>query len=417
MSNTEIMAPVGSYESLSAALRAGADSVYFGVGNLNMRARASVNFQLDDLKKIAEKCRRLKVKSYLVLNTIVYDSELDEIKRICDAAKESAVSAIIASDIAVLEYARSIGLEIHISVQANVSNVEALRFYSKYADVMVLARELKLPQIRNIIETIKSENICGPSGELVRIELFAHGALCVAISGKCYMSLGQYNSSANRGACYQNCRRAYRITDEQTGDELIVDNNYVMSPKDLCTISFLNELIKAGVAILKIEGRGRSSDYVSTVVGVYKDAVNSIEDGTYSEEKTEKWIEKLGSVFNRGFWHGGYYLGEDLGEWCNVDGNISEMKKEYIGEISNYFSRLGVAEMKILAGCITIGQELLFTGPTTGAVRVTIDELRLDRNPVENAEKGDIVSIPVPVKLRRRDKIYLLTKRKFGEEK
>ena len=413
--SVEIMAPVGSYEALSAAIRAGAGSVYFGVGKMNMRARSSANFELEDLRKIAEKCRRLGIKSYLALNTIIYDSEILQMRSVCDAAKEAGVSAVIASDIAVMEYARSIGLEVHLSVQANISNIEAVRFYSRYADVMVMARELSLPQIENIAKTIEDENITGPSGKLVRVEIFAHGALCVAVSGKCYMSLAMYNTSANRGACYQNCRRAYKVTDEQTGDELLIDNKYVMSPKDICTLRFIDRIIAAGVSILKIEGRGRAADYVYTVSKVYRDAVDSCLEGTFSSEKADAWMKKLDSVFNRGFWEGGHYLGEKLDAWSGVEGNKAPLKKIHIGHVTKYFPRIKVAELELKAASLAKGDELLITGKTTGALKFKVEEMRLDGKPVERAKKGDIVSVSVPEKLRAKDLVYLLVSREFGQ--
>jgi putative protease len=414
-SSIEIMSPVGSYDALAAAIRGGADSVYFGVGALNMRSRSSANFEIEDIRKIAEKCRRSKVLSYLALNTIVYDSELEEARAICVAAKEAGISAVIASDIAVIEFARKIGLEVHISVQANICNMEAVRFYSCYADVMVLARELELPQIKKIIDTIESENIKGPSGKLVRIEIFAHGALCVAVSGKCYMSLSVYNASANRGACYQNCRRAYKVIDEQTGDELVIDNKYVMSPKDICTLRFIDRIIEAGVSVLKIEGRGRAPDYVRTATGVYRRAADSCLEGSFSDSKADSWMKELNSVFNRGFWQGGYYLGEKMDEWCGVEGNKAPLKKIHIGKVKKYFSKLKVGEFDLNAGGLKKGDELLVCGKTTGALKFNVEELRFDRTPVEEAEKGWVVSIPTPEKVRPNDMVYVLVSREFGQ--
>lgn len=411
----EIMAPAGSFESLAAAIKAGADSVYFGAGNLNMRSRSSANFSLDDLKTIAGICSKAGVQSYLTLNTIIYDHEYEQAKAICDTAKACGINAVIASDIAVIQYAFSIGLPVHISVQANVCNIQAVKFYSQYADIMVLARELTLPQIKGIIAAIKQEKITGPSGHPVRIELFAHGALCVSVSGKCYMSLGVYNASANRGACFQNCRRKYRLIDEDTGDELLIDNHYIMSPKDICTITVLDQLLDAGVSILKLEGRGRSSDYVMTVTGVYKAAAEAWRHGTFTKDKVDEWLNELGTVFNRGFWQGGYYLGEKLGEWSGSGGNRASRLRIELGRISKFFTKIKIAELELTAGSLSVGQEVLITGNTTGAVKFKVQEIRLEGNNVQTAEKGSVVSIPVPEKVRMNDKIYWLKTRKFGE--
>jgi len=411
----EIMAPVGSYESLAAAIKAGADSIYFGAGILNMRARSAVNFTLDDIADIADKCRISNVKSYLVLNTLVYDNELDEIKMICDAAKSANISAIIASDISVIQYASSIELPVHISVQANVSNIEAVKFFSKFADVIVLARELTLQQIKKIINTIKSENITAPNGELVKIEIFAHGALCVAISGKCYMSLALYNKSANRGACYQTCRRSYDVTDDQTGDELRIENKFIMSPKDLCIITFLDSILDAGVSILKIEGRGRAADYVFTTVSAYKEAVKLWTENNFTIELAQKLVDNLEKVFNRGFWHGGYYLGEPLGEWCGISGSKAKFEKKYVGYVTNYFVKIGIAEITMIADELKTKDKIVFIGPTTGALEVDINELRVDYKKVCQAGKGDVVSVKVPERVRRQDKVYLMKLRRFGE--
>ena len=415
MQNVEIMAPAGSYAALDAAIRAGADSIYFGAGQLNMRSQSSANFELDDIKKIAKKCRKCGVKSYLVLNVLVYDEDLPMMFSMCDVAKETGVSAVIATDISVIQYAHSIGLEVHISTQQNISNFEAVKFFAQYATVMVLARELELHQIKNIIDRIKEENITGPDGKLVRIELFAHGAMCMAISGKCYLSLTKYNRSANRGACVQQCRREYKVIDEQTGDELILDNGLILSPKDMCIIEFFNEILGAGVSVLKIEGRGRTPEYVYTTTKVYKEAAQEWQRGSYSKEMFPKWLEELQTVFNRGFWRGGYYLGEEFGEWTETDGNMSSKRKIYLGIVSNYFARLKVGEFKVMAGEVTLGQEILVTGETTGAVYFKIEELRVDGKPVEKAVKGDVVSLPVPIKVRRRNKVYLILPRTFGD--
>lgn len=413
--NIEIMAPAGSFEALAAAIKAGADSVYFGVGTMNMRSRSSANFSLDDLTKIAAICHHAKVKSYLTMNTIIYDDELGIMQTTCDIALSAGIDAVIAADIAVITYARKIGLSLHISVQANVSNIAAVRFFAQYAEVMVLARELTLPQVSEIITTIERENITGPSGEKIKIELFAHGALCVAVSGKCYMSLGNYNSSANRGACFQTCRRAYRVTDEETGEELIIDNKYVMSPKDICTINILDRLLEAGVAIFKIEGRGRSADYVATVTAVYREAVETWLDGSFDQPHIDQWLAKLETVFNRGFWMGGYYLGEKLGEWTGHSGNRATETKLHIGKVNKFFTKLQVAEIALPAGNLKSGNEILIIGPTTGTVRATVNELRLAGETVAEATKGSVISVALPEKVRPNDKVYLISKRRFGE--
>lgn len=425
--NIEIMAPAGSWESLRAAIKSGANSVYFGVEKLNMRARAANNFTLEELPKIVEVCNEANVKSYLTLNIVLYDNELNDMKELCDKALEAGVSAVIASDIAAIEYANSIGLEVHISTQANVSNIGAVKFYSRYADVVVLARELTLEQIKEIIEKIKEENITGPSGNLVRVELFAHGALCVSISGKCYMSLGQYNHSANRGDCLQTCRRKYIVTDEETGQELRIDNQFVMSPKDLCTISFMDKLIDAGVEVFKIEGRGRSPDYVHIVVKAYCEAADKAcelleaehqdkEQNTNIAEqlRTEwqsavsRWIASLETVFNRGFWHGGYYLGKQLGEWAGIYGSKATKKKTFIGKVENYFDKKKVASILIETGELNSEDSVLITGPTTGVITLKADEIWLEENIVDIAEKGELISIKVPEKVRKGDKVYFL---------
>ncbi|OGV39691.1 MAG: collagenase [Lentisphaerae bacterium GWF2_45_14] len=411
----EIMAPAGSYESLSAAIRAGAGAVYFGVGKLNMRARSSANFEPKDIHRIAEICRRMKVKSYLALNTIVYDEEISEVKSIIKEAASSGVSAVIASDIAVIEEARAAGIEVHMSVQANICNIHAVRFYSKYADVIVLARELSLPQIKSICDTVRNENILGPSGELLRIEIFAHGALCVAVSGRCYMSLGVYDFSANRGACFQNCRRSYRIIDDETGEELLLENKYVMSPKDICTLRFLDTLIDAGISVFKIEGRGRSPDYVYSVTKTYKDAIDAVLAGDFTEDKINQWMKVLSSVFNRGFWEGGYYLGEKMEQWCGIDGSRSEKKKIHIGTVRKYFPKAKAIEIGLCAGALRKGQEIMISGPTTGALIFNVEDIRLERAPVEEAPKGSVVSVSSATKARPNDCVYLLEERKFGQ--
>lgn len=405
----EIMAPVGSYESLAAALKAGADSVYFGIEALNMRAHSAGRFTIDDLKAIAERCAAQGVKTYLTVNTIIYDDDIDQMHTICDAARAAGVSAIIAADVAVLVYCRSIGLEVHLSTQLNISNAEALEFYARYADVAVLARELNLGQVKHITDTIARKNICGPSGRPIRIEMFCHGALCMAVSGKCYLSLDNLGRSANRGECMQVCRRGYTVRDRETGMELDVDNKYIMSPKDLKTIGFIDKMMAAGVRVFKIEGRARSADYVYTVVSCYKEAVTAVMDGTFCDEMVEKWNERLATVFNRGFWDG-YYLGRRLGEWSAKYGSAATERKVYVGKGVKYFSRLGVAEFYIEAGEISVGDRLVIIGPTTGVVEVTASEIHFDQGPVAKAVKGQSVSIPVPDKVRPSDKLYKLVK-------
>jgi len=412
----EIMSPVGSYESLMAAIKAGAGSVYFGVGGLNMRSRSSINFTLKDLAKISKICKNSNVKTYLTVNTVLYDDDLNQMKKIIDQAKKSQITAIIASDISAIEYAHKIGMEVHISTQLNVSNLEAVKFFSKYADVIVLARELTLEQIKSICKEIKKQNIHGPKGELIKIEIFTHGALCVSISGKCYMSLATYNQSANRGACLQNCRRSYKVIDEETGDELRVENKYIMSPKDLCTIGFIDKLLEAGVKVLKIEGRGRPADYVFVTTKCYKEAVESYFQENYTKEKIENWTKQLESVFNRGFWHGGYYLGKKLGEWSGVYGSKSTKEKIFIGIAKHYFPKTKIAEFLIQSGNISIGDEILITGSTTGIIQAEVESIFLNEKPTKNAKKGDIITIPIPERVRENDKLYLVTKKtKFQE--
>ncbi len=399
----EIMAPVGSYESLYAAIDAGADAVYFGVEGLNMRARSSVNFTLDDLHRIASICDEHGVKSYLTVNTVIYDEDIPTCHSVIDAVKQSGISAIIASAIS---YARSVGVEVHISTQVNVTNIEAVRFYSSFADVVVLARELNLDQVSEISRRIDSENICGPHGEKVRIEMFCHGALCMAVSGKCYLSLHEMNSSANRGACTQICRRGYTVTDRETGDELAVENKYIMSPKDLKTIHFLNKMIDAGVRVFKIEGRARGPEYVKIAVECYSQAIEAICAGTYTEEKIAEWDERLRKIFNRGFWNG-YYLGQRLGEWSSKYGSSATRVKAYAAKGVRYFSNIGVAEFLVESGEVKVGDEVVITGPTTGALILTVDELRVDLKSVEKAVKGDSFSMKVPSKIRPSDRLYV----------
>ena len=403
--DVEIMAPVGSYESLQAAIQAGAGSVYFGVGQLNMRARSSNNFTIDDLKNIVSICRERNIKSYLTVNTIVFDHELDELKTILDAASDSGVSAIIASDMAVIQYARQRKLEVHISTQLNITNIEAVKFFSQFADVMVLAREMNLEQVKAISDQIVHQQIYGPSGRLVQLEMFVHGALCMAVSGKCYLSLHEMKHSANRGDCMQVCRRAYIVKEKELGYELEVDNQYIMSPKDLKTIHFLNKILDAGVTVLKIEGRARSAEYVKTVVGCYHEAVDAWFEQSYTDEKIEDWNKRLSEVFNRGFWDG-YYLGQRLGEWSKNYGSQATKRKIYIGKALNYFSNLNVGEFKIETMSVHVGDRIAIIGPTTGVIDMVVPELRIDLQPVRTAPKGTICSIPVPDKVRRADKLY-----------
>lgn len=406
----EIMAPVGSYESLSAAIAAGADAVYFGVEGLNMRARSSVNFTLDDLRRIASICGDAGVKTYLTVNTIIYDDEMEKCRAIIDAARDAGITAIIASDMAAILYARSVGVEVHISTQLSVSNTATVRFLSQYADVVVLARELSLERVRAIYDAIRAEDIRGPHGDPVKIEMFCHGALCMAVSGKCYLSLHQMNSSANRGACTQICRRGYTVTDRETGDQLDVENQYIMSPKDLKTIHFLNKMVDAGVRVFKIEGRARGPEYVSLAVRCYDEALRSLCDGTYSDEKIARWDEELSKIFNRGFWDG-YYLGQRLGEWSAKYGSSATRVKEYRAKGVRYFSKIGVAEFYMENGELRPGDEIVITGPTTGALVLTLDEIRVNLKPVEVARKGDSFSIAVPSKIRPSDRLYLWRKK------
>jgi len=401
----EIMSPVGSYESLIAAIQAGAGSVYFGVEQLNMRARSSNNFSIEDLKKITEIAHSKGVKTYLTVNVVVFDTELDQLHGIIDAAKEAGISAIIASDVSAIIYARQVGVEVHISTQVNITNIEAVRFYAQFADVVVLAREMNVGRVWEISRQISEQHITGPSGELVRLEMFVHGALCMAVSGKCYLSLHEMNSSANRGSCMQSCRRSYIVTDKETGAELEVDNEYIMSPKDLKTIGFLNKLLDAGVSVLKIEGRARSPEYVHTVVECYREAVDAYFDETFTPEKIAEWDERLASVFNRGFWNG-YYLGQRLGEWSGNYGSLATHRKVYVGKGLNYFSKLNVAEFKLETGPLKVGDEIYITGPTTGLVKSIVQEIQIDKQSVEEAPKGSFISIPIDTKIRKSDKLY-----------
>ena len=402
----EIMAPVGSFESLAAALNAGADAIYFGIEGLNMRSRSSSNFNLDDLRNIVIECREKNVKTYLTVNTIIYDNDIDYMHSIIDVAKEAGVTAIIATDISTILYARRIGMEVHISTQENISNIEAVKFYAQYADVMVLARELNLEQVKIIHDAIIAEDIRGPKGELVKLEMFCHGALCMAVSGKCYMSLHEMNSSANRGACNQICRRSYRLTDQETEEEIVVDNKFLMSPKDLKTIHFLNKMVDAGVSVFKIEGRARGPEYVYETVRCYSEALEAICNESFDKDKIANWEERLTKVFNRGFWNG-YYLGQRLGEWSEKYGSSASRVKLYVAKTIRYFSKLGVGEFRMESGELHPGDEVIITGPTTGALIFKAEELRLDLSPVNTVKKGDLFSMPVPAKVRPSDRLYL----------
>lgn len=403
----ELMSPAGSYESLMAAIKAGCNSVYFGVEQLNMRARSSNNFTSDDLKKIAKIGKENNVKTYLTLNTILYDHDINLMKNIVDAAKQNGITAIIASDHAAMNYAQKVGMEIHISTQANVSNIDTVEFYSNFADVVVLARELSLKQVAEISREIKRRNITGPAGKLIELEIFAHGALCMAVSGKCYLSLHSHFSSANRGACIQNCRKSYVVTDKDEGIEFEVDNEFIMSAKDLCTIDFIDKILDAGVSVLKLEGRGRSVDYVHTVTKCYNDAINSYLDGTYTPEKAAEWKEELATVYNRGFWDG-YYLGRKMGEWCNENGSKSSRKKVYIGKGVKYFEKANVGEFKCESHSLSIGEDIMISGPTTGYIQMQINELRVNGIPIDKVSKGDSFSLVCNEKIRPSDKLYKL---------
>jgi putative protease len=410
-SRAELMAPAGSYESLMAAIHAGAHAIYFGIEHLNMRARSAHPFTLSDLKKIASICKKHGVKSYLTLNTIIYNKDINLAKKICDHAKKSGISAIIAMDMAVICYARKIDLEVHMSTQTNISNIEAVKFYARYADVIVLAREVTVDAIKEICSQIQKEKITGPNKKLVGIEVFVHGALCVSISGKCYMSLAQYQHSANCGDCLQACRRAYRVIDEETGDELVIQNKYVMSPKDLCTIGSLHKLLDAGVTVLKIEGRGRSPDYVHTVTKTYREAIDAYYAKSITPEKVQQWITTLETVYNRGFWHGGYYLGEKTESWSGVYGSKATTEKQYVGLVQNYYQQKGIAAILLESGIMKRGDELLITGPTTGVLMVIAEHLLINNHAAEIAKKGELITIPVTSKVRKNDKVYVLKKR------
>mgnify|MGYP000479089840 FL=1 len=405
----EIMAPVGSRESLAAAIHAGADSVYFGIGRLNMRSHSANHFTINDLKEIAGTCKAQGIKTYLTVNTVIYGEDIETMHEIVDAARAAGITAVIASDVAVMMYCRQAGVEVHLSTQLNISNIDALKFYAQFADVAVLARELNMDQVKEIHRQILEQNICGPKGQPVRIEMFCHGAFCMAISGKCYMSLHDANRSANRGECVQICRRSYTVTDNETGNQLEIDNKYIMSPKDLKTVRFIDRMMDAGVRVFKIEGRARGPEYVHTVVTCYREAIESVLDGTFTEEKKDLWDKRLSTVFNRGFWDG-YYQGQKMGEWTKEYGNKATEKKVLIGKVMKYFSRLGVAEIAVEANTFSKGDKLLITGNTTGAMFLNADEIRYDLRPVDAAEQGWRVSIPVPGKVRPNDKLFKLVK-------
>jgi len=408
----ELMAPAGNFESLQAALDNGADSIYFGVEQLNMRARASINFTLDDLQEISERCKAKNVRTYLTLNTIIYDHDLTIVKTLLQKAKDADITAVIAMDQAVIASARAIGMEVHISTQINITNIETAKFYAMFADTMVLSRELSLRQVKKITEQIVKDNVRGPSGNLLEIEIFGHGALCMAVSGKCYMSLHSSNSSANRGACKQNCRKKYTVIDQETGFEMELDNEYIMSPKDLCTIDFLNEIIDAGVKVLKIEGRGRAPEYVAKVIKCYRDAIDSFDEGTYTKEKVISWMQELEKVYNRGFWSG-YYLGQQLGEWSNGSGSHATQKKVYLGKGMHFFPKANIGEFKIEAYDITIGDTILITGPTTGAKEMEVKEMFVNDEKGEKGSKGDSVTIPLEFRIRPSDKLYKIVENKI----
>ena len=401
----ELMAPAGSFESLQAAISNGADSVYFGVEQLNMRARASINFTIEDLPEIVKRCEAKKVRTYLTLNTIIYDHDLSIIKILLDAAKKATITAVIVMDQAVIAYARQIGMEIHISTQINITNIETVKFYAMFADTMVMSRELSLGQVKKISDQIEKEQIKGPSGNLVEVEIFGHGALCMAVSGKCYMSLHTHNSSANRGACKQNCRKKYTVIDQDTGFEMELDNEYIMSPKDLCTLDFLDQVIETGIKVLKIEGRGRAPEYVAKVISTYREAIDAFYEGEFSQEKVKGWMTELSKVYNRGFWSG-YYLGQKLGEWSDVDGSKATQKKVYIGKGMHYYPKSEIGEFKIEAFDLTIGDAVLVTGPTTGVEEFELTEMLVNDEKLDKASKGDSVTIPLKFRIRPSDKIY-----------
>ena len=411
MQKIELMAPAGNFESLQAALDNGADSIYFGIEQLNMRARASINFTLEDLPEIVKRCESKNVRSYLTLNTIIYDHDLSIVKTLIKKAKEANVTAVIAMDQAVIAVAREHAMEVHISTQINITNIETVKFYSLFADTMVLSRELSLRQVKHITEQIEKEQIKGPSGNLIEIEIFGHGALCMAVSGKCYMSLHSYNSSANRGACKQNCRKKYTVIDQETGFEMELDNEYIMSPKDLCTIDFLDEIIDSGIKVLKIEGRGRAPEYVAKVIKCYRDAIDSVNNQTYSKEKVISWMQELEKVYNRGFWSG-YYLGQKLGEWSNGSGSHATQKKVYIGKGVHFYPKAKIGEFKIEAYDVSIGDTLLITGPTTGAKEFQLKDMLVNDKSLEKGTKGDSITIPLDFRVRPSDKLYKIVENK-----
>lgn len=408
----ELMAPAGNFTSLQAALDSGADSVYFGVEQLNMRARASINFTLEDLPEIARRCQKKGIRTYLTLNTIIYDHDLSIIKTLIDKAVENNITAVIAMDQAVIAYARQVGMEVHISTQINVTNIETVRFYAMFADTIVLSRELSLRQVKKITEQIEKENICGPSGRLVEIEIFGHGALCMAVSGKCYLSLHSHNSSANRGACKQNCRKKYTVIDQESGFEIELDNQYMMSPKDLCTLDFLDQIKDAGIKVLKIEGRGRAPEYVARVIKTYREAIDSLYEGTFSKDKVKNWMSELETVYNRGFWSG-YYLGQKLGEWSNHPGSNATQKKVYIGKGQHYYTNASIAEFKIEAYDLNKGDKILIQGPSTGSREIILEGFMVDDQPAEKAVKGDVVTFPVDFRIRLSDKLYKVVENKL----
>ncbi|MBS7358211.1 MAG: U32 family peptidase [Bacteroidales bacterium] len=401
----EVMAPVGSYEALSAAIQAGAGSVYFGIGKLNMRSKSTKNFNLDDLGVISNICHENGVKSYVTVNTVVFDEEIEEMHALLDAVKANGISAVIASDQSVIQYAREIGVEVHISTQCNITNIEAVKYYSQFADVMVTARELNINQVRHITEEIERRNITGPGGDLVRIEVFCHGALCMAVSGKCYLSLDNFGTSANRGACVQPCRRGYEVTDRDKEITLAIENEYIMSPKDLCTLPFLDKVLASGVKVLKIEGRGRSPEYTKLTVSVYREAVDAVRNGTFDEEKVAAWLARLKSVYNRDFWDG-YYLGRKMGEWTTKYGSQATKTKLFVGTVTNFFGKISVAEIRMETHDIKLGDEIMIIGPSTGVYEDTVREIRVDLNPVEMSVKGELCSIPTNDTVRRGDKVY-----------
>jgi putative protease len=412
----ELMAPAGNFESLQAAIDNGADSVYFGVDQLNMRARASINFTLDDLPEIVKRCEEKQVRTYLTLNTIIYDHDLSVIKTLLDAAKAAHITAVIAMDQAVIAYAKQIGIEIHISTQINITNIETVKFYALFADTMVMSRELSLRQVKKIVEQIEKEDVRGPSGNLVEVEIFGHGALCMAVSGKCYLSLHSHNSSANRGACKQNCRKKYTVIDQESGFEIEVDNEFMMSPKDLCTLDFLDQVIDTGVKVLKIEGRGRAPEYVATVIRTYREAIDAYYEGSFSKQKVTDWMKELHKVYNRGFWSG-YYLGQKLGEWSEANGSKATQKKVYIGKGVHYFPKTNIGEFKIEAYDLKIGDTILVTGPTTGVEEFELTEMLVNDKGENQATKGDSITIPLKFRLRQSDKLYKIVKTEYATEK